>query len=124
MTSKRLWCAVLGMMLAGGACERSISVGAAGRHTDGGADGVPIVDGGAPDGDASMAGAGELCTSTGGTVTTANCCANGVASFPDTCVIGACGCSPASSVTIMICSCAAGCFSPGVGCVASASAGR
>jgi hypothetical protein len=130
MTSKRLWYAVLGMMLAGSACERSISVGAAGRHTDGGGDGVPIIGGGAPDGDASidgdasMAGAAELCTSTGGTVTTANCCANGVASFPDTCIIGACGCAPASSVTIMICSCAAGCFSPGVGCVAKASAGR
>jgi hypothetical protein len=114
MTSKRLWCAVLATMLAGGACERSVSVGAAGRH----------LDGAAPDGDASTAGGAELCTSTGGIVTTASCCANGVASFPDTCLVGACGCSPASSVTIMICSCAAGCFSPDAGCVPKTSASR
>lgn len=121
MTCKRLWCAVLGLMLAGAACDRSVSVGAAGGHADAGADGVPVVDSGPRDKDASPATAAELCTSTGGTVTTASCCANGVASFPDTCVIGACGCPPASSVTIMICSCGGGCFSPGVGCVARAS---
>jgi hypothetical protein len=101
MTPKWLLCLALGVTLAGGACERTISVGAAG--------------------DASAATAAELCTSTGGTVTPASCCANGVASFPDTCAIGACGCPPASSVTIMTCSCPAGCFSPGVGCVAKAS---
>ena len=114
MTSKRLWCAVLATMLAGG--------GVRAQHFGRGCR-PAIPDGAAPDGDASMAGAAELCTSTGGIVTTANCCANGVASFPDTCIIGACGCSPASSVTIMICSCAAGCFSPDVGCVAKAAVG-
>lgn len=59
------------------------------------------------------------CTSTGGTVATRQCC-SGTSDFLDTCTtaVGACGCSPANSVTIQMCSCPLPrCFLPGYGCV-------
>jgi len=59
------------------------------------------------------------CTSTGGTVETRQCC-SGTSYFFDTCstAVGACGCSPANSVTIQMCSCPMpSCFLPGYGCV-------
>jgi hypothetical protein len=50
------------------------------------------------------------CLSSGGTVTTASCCA-GAPAFPDTCTIGSCGCSPQNSVQVDSCSCGANqCF--------------
>lgn len=108
MPPTRAWQAVLAILIAASSCDRTTSVGAVGPHRDAAADTAPTD------------GAAELCTSSGGTITTASCCANGAAAFPDTCAVGACGCSPAGSVTIMICNCPAGCFSPGVGCVAQA----
>jgi hypothetical protein len=56
----------------------------------------------------------DLCTTSGGTVTTSSYCLSVVAPFPDTCSVGSC--SPADSHTISTCSCPAGeCFSPGFG---------
>ena len=57
----------------------------------------------------------DLCTSTGGTIVQTKCCAS-VADFPDTCLIGACGCSPANSHDVLSCDCGDKCFSPESGC--------
>lgn len=44
------------------------------------------------------------CTSSGGTVQVASCCA-GVDEFPNTCLIGACGCGPGNTKEIRTCNC-------------------
>ncbi|HEY8923585.1 MAG TPA: hypothetical protein VIU64_04330 [Polyangia bacterium] len=104
------------------ACDRSTSVGAAGRRSDAAtdADAGADTDAGddAADADGATPTAEELCLASGGTLTTASCCLSAPASFPDTCAIGACSCAPANSRTIPTCDCPGGCFSPGVGCVA------
>jgi hypothetical protein len=52
----------------------------------------------------------EGCLTSGGTVTTATCCAS-TADFPDTCAIGACGCPPTASHDVRVCHCGTGsCF--------------
>jgi hypothetical protein len=59
-------------------------------------------------GDAS--GPAATCEASGGTVTTSPCCTS-ANDFPDTCQIGACGCSPSNSHTVQTCTCPAGkCF--------------
>jgi hypothetical protein len=79
------------------------------------------VDGGqdaAPSGDASSPAA--TCTATGGVVSSSLCC-SATSDFPNSCSVGACGCAPANSHTVSTCSCGAGCFLPGYGCVGPAS---
>ena len=49
----------------------------------------------------------ELCKNSGGTVKTQLCC-NSVNDFPDTCLIGACGCSPNDSHEVKVCDCGEG----------------
>jgi hypothetical protein len=50
------------------------------------------------------------CKSSGGTVIQSQCC-RGTPEFPDTCLIGACGCSSESSALLRVCSCPEGqCF--------------
>jgi len=49
----------------------------------------------------------ELCENSGGTVKTQLCC-NSVNDFPDTCLIGACGCSPNDSHEVKVCDCGEG----------------
>jgi hypothetical protein len=50
------------------------------------------------------------CARSGGTVSTAQCCAL-AQEFPNTCLVGACGCSPENSATRTVCLCPAGtCF--------------
>ena len=50
------------------------------------------------------------CVQSGGTVQNAMCC-RGVGDFPNTCVIGACGCSPFESQMVLTCVCPDGqCF--------------
>jgi hypothetical protein len=63
-------------------------------------------------------GAEQACVGSGGTVSTSLCCA-GVGDFPNTCSIGACGCSPQASHEVQICNCGAGkCFGEAsAGCV-------
>lgn len=57
------------------------------------------------------------CTNSGGTVTTSSCCKS-VSGFPNSCLIGACGCSPDNSHDIKTCDCGEGkCFN-GTSCVA------
>lgn len=57
-----------------------------------------------------------LCTSTGGTVVPASCCAS-VSDFPNTCLIGACGCAPENSHSVDICDCGADmCWDDEKGC--------
>jgi hypothetical protein len=59
----------------------------------------------------------QRCLATGGTPRMAGCCLSS-GDFPDSCAVGACGCSPASSHPVTICGCPAGaCFSPGRGCL-------
>jgi len=118
MDTSRLLLALLGAIVLTSACERTTSVGAALRHADTDADtdtgdGPPDA---STDADAATPTAEELCTTSGGTVTTSSYCMSVVAPFPDTCSVGSC--SPANSHTIGTCTCPAGeCFSPGFGCV-------
>ena len=56
------------------------------------------------------------CLASGGTVTTATCCAS-TGDFPDTCAIGACGCPPDASHEVRVCNCGAGSCFDGTGCV-------
>ena len=52
----------------------------------------------------------KYCRDSGGIVTTASCCKS-VGSFPNTCMTGACGCSPVNSHEVYICQCPQGeCF--------------
>lgn len=45
-----------------------------------------------------------LCKAAGGTVTTQLCCLSS-SDFPNTCLIGACGCSPTDSHAVKVCDC-------------------
>eukprot|EP00544_Gedaniella_sp_CCMP2646_P003253 CAMPEP_0202507420 /NCGR_PEP_ID=MMETSP1361-20130828/51714_1 /ASSEMBLY_ACC=CAM_ASM_000849 /TAXON_ID=210615 /ORGANISM="Staurosira complex sp., Strain CCMP2646" /LENGTH=229 /DNA_ID=CAMNT_0049141539 /DNA_START=1446 /DNA_END=2135 /DNA_ORIENTATION=- len=56
------------------------------------------------------------CTEAGGTVTTSLCC-EGIDDFPNTCLIGACGCSPDNSDETLVCSCPDGLCWDGNSCV-------
>lgn len=58
-----------------------------------------------------------LCTATGGTIKTQTCCAS-TTDFPNSCLVGACGCDPATGHDISVCICPTGCFVPGEGCFA------
>ena len=50
------------------------------------------------------------CINSGGTVSTAMCCKN-IIEFPNTCLVGACGCSPENSHEVKTCDCGEGkCF--------------
>lgn len=70
--------------------------------------GVPVV--------VTTAGAEQGCVASGGTVITSMCCKM-TGDFPNTCLIGACGCSPANSHPVKYCRCPAGkCFN-GNSCV-------
>jgi|GEM_PF-4313556 len=52
----------------------------------------------------------EGCTDSGGTIIIAECCGS-TGDFPNTCVVGPCGCSPAGSHEVYSCDCGAGkCF--------------
>ena len=117
MNAEHLLRAVLGAILVTSACQRSTSVGAAGRPADAEMDAEAETATDAGDADTMTPPLEALCTTTGGAVTTASCCMNGTASFPNTCSIGACSCPPASSHTIPVCDCPGGCFSPDAGCV-------
>jgi eight-cysteine-cluster-containing protein len=57
----------------------------------------------------------KACIDSGGTVTTVNCCKSG-SDFPNSCLIGACGCSPENSKPVKFCDCGTGCWN-GVKCV-------
>lgn len=61
-------------------------------------------------------GAASVCEETGGTVTTANCCKSS-GDFPNTCLIGACGCSPTNSHEVKVCDCGEGRCFDGNSCV-------
>jgi hypothetical protein len=45
-----------------------------------------------------------VCSLSGGTVATSLCCKT-TADFPNTCLIGACGCSPEYSHEVKVCDC-------------------
>jgi hypothetical protein len=49
----------------------------------------------------------ELCRASGGAVTTQLCCKS-ASDFPNTCLIGACGCSPDNSKEVKVCDCGEG----------------
>ncbi|MFA5747115.1 MAG: hypothetical protein WC926_03490 [Candidatus Paceibacterota bacterium] len=55
-------------------------------------------------------GASQACLASGGRVSTSLCCKS-AGDFPNSCLIGACGCSPDNSKAVMICECGDGkCF--------------
>lgn len=61
----------------------------------------------------------SLCVQTGGTESTELCC-NSVEDFPDTCLLGACGCAPESSHEVKTCTCPEGqCYDATSGCIAA-----
>jgi hypothetical protein len=99
----------------GNDCERGIA-GVSKRsdgacpNPDAGRDVGPSVDGSVQAG---------VCTSTGGKISTMLCCSN-QSDFPNSCMVGACGCAPEYSQPISVCTCSFGCFVPGLGCVAPA----
>lgn len=64
----------------------------------------------------------QSCLSSGGTISTAICCMS-AADFPNTCLIGACGCSPDNSHPVRSCDCGSGKCFDGVRCVPAAPAG-
>ena len=118
MDTRRLLFALLGASILTSACERATSLGAARQHADAAMD-ADTADGphdAGTDADAATP-AEELCSTSGGTVTTSTYCTSVVAPFPNTCsLVGTC--SPANSHTIATCTCPMGeCFSPGLGCV-------
>jgi hypothetical protein len=55
----------------------------------------------------------------GGRVETARCCGS-VGDFPDTCLVGACGCAPSASHDVRVCRCPEGRCFDGASCVARA----
>jgi len=59
----------------------------------------------------------KACIDSGGTVTTANCCKS-ASDFPNSCLIGACGCSLDNSKQVKTCDCKDGCWD-GTKCVKS-----
>ena len=63
------------------------------------------------------ASADQACTNSGGAVGTSLCCASS-GDFPNTCLIGACGCSPDNSHSVKVCNCPDGTCFDGTGCVA------
>jgi hypothetical protein len=58
----------------------------------------------------------QACKSSGGVVKTLSCCAS-VGDFPSSCLGGACGCAPASSHPVKVCTCASGMCFDGKTCV-------
>ncbi len=60
----------------------------------------------------------KVCLDSGGTVTTAMCCGQ-TQDFPNTCLIGACGCAPTSSHQVKTCQCGEGKCFDGNACVDS-----
>jgi uncharacterized membrane protein YidH (DUF202 family) len=61
-------------------------------------------------GNASKTGVEKACVDSGGTVGTSLCCKS-ASDFPNSCLIGACGCAPDSSHEVKICDCPEGkCF--------------
>lgn len=59
----------------------------------------------------------KSCLNSGGTLTTASCCQT-ANNFPNTCLIGACGCSSDNSRQVKICDCGEGKCFDGEKCVA------
>ena len=58
-----------------------------------------------------------LCTSTGGSLETTLCCKS-ASDFPNSCLIGACGCAPGNSHDVKTCTCGEEkCFDNLKGCV-------
>ena len=52
----------------------------------------------------TIVGKEQACINSGGTVKTSSCC-KAVSDFPNTCLIGACGCAPTSSHEVKVCEC-------------------
>lgn len=60
----------------------------------------------------------KACLDSGGTVGTGTCCQS-ASDFPNSCLIGACGCAPTSSHQVKTCNCGAGKCFDGNSCVVS-----
>lgn len=60
----------------------------------------------------------KACLDSGGTVEAGTCCQS-AGDFPNSCLIGACGCAPASSHQVKTCNCGAGKCFDGNSCVGS-----
>lgn len=58
----------------------------------------------------------QACLNSGGSIETGICCKS-TSDFPNSCLIGGCGCAPANSREIKICNCGAGKCFDGNACV-------
>lgn len=58
----------------------------------------------------------QSCLDSGGAIETSSCCQS-ASDFPNSCIIGACGCAPASSHQVKTCNCGAGKCFDGNACV-------
>jgi hypothetical protein len=58
----------------------------------------------------------DICQKAGGTTTTASCCKS-TQDFPNTCLRGPCGCSPANSHDVKVCQCSSDKCFDGTNCV-------
>jgi hypothetical protein len=102
-----------GTSAGGGGGTGGTNVGGSGGTNVGGGGGTNTGGGGAGGGAPA-----ELCTSTGGTVSTTSCCLS-TGDFPDSCGTGPCGCSPDNSHDVASCACPGNqCFDPVQGCIA------
>lgn len=107
---------------AGGGNGGDAGGGSGGAGGDGGSGGSAGGGAGGAAGQGGQGGQGgggtaSLCTTTGGTVASGLCCL-ATGDFPDTCSVGACGCSPNNSHTVQTCECQAPkCFDAVLGCV-------
>ncbi len=63
-----------------------------------------------------ISGAEQACLHSGGNISTALCCGTS-GDFPNTCLIGACGCAPTASHSVRSCDCGEGKCFDGVRCV-------
>jgi len=113
---------VPGPSVTGGATGAGGSLGTGGTYyiRNTGPGGEPGSGGSSGAGGSSTSDAGgtlaELCSTTGGTISSHSCCLS-ASDFPNSCSVGACGCSPTDSKTVSTCDCKTGtCFDPGHGC--------
>lgn len=63
------------------------------------------------------------CTDSGGSIVTNNCCKS-AGDFPNSCLIGACGCSPENSHSVKFCECPEGKCWDGHSCVSNTPSGE
>ncbi|MEZ4220200.1 MAG: hypothetical protein R3B13_04665 [Polyangiaceae bacterium] len=106
-----------------GGTDGGATGGSAGTSGSGGSSGSSGSAGHAgSSGSAGSGGSTSACEQAGGTVSDAECCTS-TPDFPNTCLVGACGCGPGSTHTVKVCQCPASTCWDGSDCVGSGTGG-